>query len=54
VADPGAAAVRAAGGRLVTGLDMLLHQALGQVERFTAGPAPRAEMAAALGAIDRG
>jgi shikimate dehydrogenase len=45
---PVARAVAAAGGRLVTGLDMLLHQAFGQVEQFTGLPAPRAEMAAVL------
>jgi len=45
---PMARAVRAAGGRLVTGLDMLLHQAFGQVEQFTGCPAPRAAMAEAL------
>jgi shikimate dehydrogenase len=45
---PVARAVAAAGGRLVTGLDMLLHQAFGQVEQFTGLPAPRSEMAAVL------
>ncbi|MGZ4520200.1 MAG: shikimate dehydrogenase [Mycobacteriaceae bacterium] len=41
-------AVLAAGGRLASGLDMLLHQAYGQVELFTGLPAPREAMAAAL------
>ncbi len=45
---PLAAAVTAAGGRVVGGLTMLLHQAFTQVELFTGRPAPRAEMAAAL------
>ncbi|WP_084734501.1 shikimate dehydrogenase [Actinophytocola xinjiangensis] len=43
-----AEAVAARGGRLATGLDMLLHQAFGQVEQFTGLPAPRARMRAAL------
>jgi len=45
---PLADAVRRQGGRLATGLDMLLHQAFGQVEQFTGRPAPRAEMRDAL------
>ena len=45
---PLAAAVTAAGGRVISGLQMLLHQAFTQVEQFTGLPAPRAAMAAAL------
>jgi shikimate dehydrogenase len=45
---PLASAVAAAGGRVISGLQMLLHQAFAQVEQFTALPAPRAAMAAAL------
>jgi shikimate dehydrogenase len=45
---PLAEAVAARGGRLATGLDMLLHQAFGQVEHFTGRPAPRAAMRDAL------
>ena len=45
---PLAAAVAEAGGRVVSGLQMLLHQAFAQVEQFTGRPAPRAAMAAAL------
>ncbi|RRO18204.1 shikimate dehydrogenase [Saccharopolyspora rhizosphaerae] len=47
---PLAEAVRASGGRLATGLDMLLHQAFGQVEHFTGRPAPRTAMRDALAA----
>jgi shikimate dehydrogenase len=43
-----ASAVGARGGRLATGLDMLLHQAFGQVEQFTGRPAPREVMRDAL------
>ncbi|WP_231994155.1 shikimate dehydrogenase [Mycobacterium sp. 852002-50816_SCH5313054-b] len=46
---PLAAAVAAAGGRVINGLQMLLHQAFAQVEQFTGLPAPRAAMEAALG-----
>ncbi|HWC82467.1 MAG TPA: shikimate dehydrogenase [Pseudonocardiaceae bacterium] len=47
---PMAEAVARRGGRLATGLDMLLHQAFDQVQRFTGRPAPRAAMHAALAA----
>jgi shikimate dehydrogenase len=46
---PLAAVVTAAGGTVISGLQMLLHQAFAQVEQFTGRPAPRAQMAAALG-----
>lgn len=45
---PLAAAVAAAGGTVISGLRMLLHQAFAQVEQFTGLPAPRAQMEAAL------
>jgi len=45
---PLARAVTAAGGEVISGLQMLLHQAFSQVEQFTGRPAPRTEMAAAL------
>ncbi|MFI5608150.1 shikimate dehydrogenase [Amycolatopsis sp. NPDC051903] len=45
---PLAEAVTSRGGRLATGLDMLLHQAFGQAEHFTGRPAPRERMRAAL------
>jgi shikimate dehydrogenase len=45
---PLAMAVAAAGGRVISGLQMLLHQAFAQVEQFTGLPAPRAAMEAAL------
>lgn len=47
---PLAAAAAARGLGVATGLDMLLHQAFGQVEQFTGLPAPRAAMHAALAA----
>lgn len=46
---PLAAAVAAAGGRVISGVQMLLHQAFTQVELFTGLPAPREAMTAALG-----
>ena len=45
---PLAQAVANAGGQVVGGLQMLLHQAYSQVEQFTGRPAPRQQMAAAL------
>ena len=49
---PLAAAVAAAGGRVISGLQMLLHQAFAQVEQFTGLPAPREAMTCALEALD--
>jgi shikimate dehydrogenase len=46
---PLAQSVAAAGGRVVSGLQMLLHQAFAQVEQFTGRPAPKEVMSAALG-----
>jgi shikimate-5-dehydrogenase len=45
---PLAVAVEAAGGRVISGLQMLLHQAFAQVEQFTGLPAPIEAMRAAL------
>lgn len=45
---PLAAAVTDRGGRVATGLDMLLHQSFGQVEQFTGLSAPREAMRDAL------
>jgi shikimate dehydrogenase len=49
---PLAAAVAAAGGRVIGGLQMLLHQAFAQVEQFTGLPAPRDAMTCALQTLD--
>lgn len=49
---PLAAAVSAAGGRVVSGLQMLLHQAFAQVEQFTGLPAPREAMTCALAELN--
>lgn len=49
---PLAAAVEAAGGTVVSGLQMLLHQAFTQVELFTGLPAPRQAMTCALAELD--
>jgi shikimate dehydrogenase len=46
---PLAAAVAAAGGTVINGLEMLLNQAFTQVELFTGRPAPKEAMRAALG-----
>ncbi len=46
---PLAAAVAAAGGEVISGLQMLLNQAFAQVEQFTGRPAPKEAMSAALG-----
>ena len=45
---PLATAVELAGGRVISGLQMLLHQAFAQVEQFTELPAPTEAMRAAL------
>ena len=45
---PLAAAVSGAGGTVISGLQMLLHQAFAQVEQFTGVAAPRTQMADAL------
>ncbi|OFJ52845.1 shikimate dehydrogenase [Mycolicibacterium grossiae] len=45
---PLATAVAAAGGRVISGLQMLLHQAYAQVEQFTGLPAPKDVMGEAL------
>jgi len=45
---PLAEAVAASGGEVISGAQMLLHQAFSQVEQFTGRPAPREQMAAAL------
>jgi shikimate dehydrogenase len=45
---PLAAAVEAAGGHVISGLQMLLNQAYSQVEQFTGMPAPKEAMREAL------
>ena len=49
---PLAAAVSAAGGRVISGLQMLLNQAFAQVEQFTGLPAPREAMTCAAANLD--
>jgi shikimate dehydrogenase len=48
---PLAAAVEAAGGRVISGLQMLQNQAVRQVEQFTGLPAPTEAMRAALAVV---
>lgn len=48
---PLARAVSGAGGTVVSGLEMLLGQAYGQVEQFTGRPAPKAAMRAVIAAL---
>ncbi|SCF31807.1 shikimate dehydrogenase [Micromonospora mirobrigensis] len=50
---PLAASAAAAGCPVVSGLDLLLAQAVGQFEQFTGVPAPRGAMAVALAAAGR-
>jgi shikimate dehydrogenase len=45
---PLAAAVETQGGRVISGLQMLLFQAYAQVEQFTGLPAPKEAMRAAV------
>lgn len=45
---PLAVAVESAGGRVISGLEMLLNQAFAQVEQFTGLPAPKEAMRAAI------
>jgi shikimate dehydrogenase len=49
---PLAATVAAAGGRVINGVQMLLHQAFAQVEQFTGQSAPREAMTCALADLD--
>jgi len=49
---PLAGAVAAEGGRVISGFQMLLHQAFAQVEQFTGLSAPREAMTCALEALD--
>jgi shikimate dehydrogenase len=51
---PFAAAAQASGARVVSGLEMLLHQAVAQVELMTGHPGPVAAMRAALDAAVAG
>lgn len=48
---PLAGAVSAAGGRVISGLHMLLNQAFAQVEQFTGQPAPKEVMRQALAGL---
>ncbi|MDZ7883827.1 MAG: shikimate dehydrogenase [Mycobacterium sp.] len=50
---PLACAVQARGGRVISGLAMLLHQAVAQVEQFTGMPAPKEVMRRALPVLAR-